>query len=109
MFHSLELYFTTALKSSQKVKLDKNLVYALLAKLLVRGQQITRVVERIVIFTRNGHKKNCLNSPRRYLQKRKTTEWIESRLSHAVTKQALGENFKYRKFPLEKETAGSYG
>ena len=45
-----------------------------------------------------------LDSPRRYLHKIKTTKWIVSTLSHVVTKQALGENFKYRKFPLEKET-----
>ena len=34
----------------------------------------------------------------------KTTEWIVSRLGHVVTTQALGENIKYRNFPLKKET-----
>ena len=45
-----------------------------------------------------------MNTPRRYLHKIKTTEWKASTPTRVVTKQALRETFKYRKFPCRKET-----
>ena len=62
-----------------------------------------------MIFSRNGiasfrTQEKLLDTPRRYLHTRKTTEWRVSTQSHVVTVQALGESIQYREFPLRKES-----